>query len=360
MNKKNCLKKFLQGAGIGFFLLAFWVAITKTPLDLQAGTINPVDDGPGGCCDPANPYDPVGGCRSWEECKIANGACSTNKSCCAKNNEGCSQNSDCCSGHCCSGTCRDKCESPTQGQLSCGANGSGVWIVNTGGETMNGVSFDWFASYCKGTSCFCSGGPHHETVNLSPGQKISRGFTNKHPPCEWSWQTDVTASWGNQTCHRSAHGCDSEPCITPTPKPTSTPTPKPTPTPTTTPIPTPTPTPSLTPSPTPTPTPTPTLTPTPTITLTPSPTLTQTPTPTSTPTPTKTPTPTPTATPTPTPSPEPTATSTPESTPSPTPTPPQVLGAQAPPVLPKAGFSSSLFFFLASVGVIFHFLALLL
>lgn len=63
-----------------------------------------------------------------------------------------------------------------------------------------------------------------------------------------------------------------------------------------------------------TPTPTPTATPTPTITITPTPTPTATPGPTATPTPTSTPGPTP------------------------TPTPPQVLGAEAPKVLPKTGF----------------------
>lgn len=57
-------------------------------------------------------------------------------------------------------------------------------------------------------------------------------------------------------------------------------------------------------------------------------------TPTPTPTPTVTPTPTPTITPTPTP----TVTPGPTPTPTPTPTPPQVLGAEAPKVLPKTGF----------------------
>jgi len=324
MNKKNCLKKFSQGVGIGFFILAFWTAITKTPISLQAGTIKPEDDGQGGCCDPANPYEPSGGCRSWEECKIDNGACSTNKSCCVKNTHGCSKDSDCCSGHCCSGTCQEKCGFGPQ--LTCGANKNGVWIENTGNQTMNNVSFSWFASFCSGTSCFCSGTPNQENVNLAPGQKITRSFTNSHPPCQWSWQTDVTASWQNQTCHRSDHGCGSEPCITPSPTPRTTPTSQPTATPT----------PTVTPSPTPTGTPTPTPTTTPTLT------------------------PTPTSTPTPTATPEPTITHTPQPTPTPTPTPPQVLGIQTPTVLPKAGFSSNLFFFLASVGVIFHLIALLL
>jgi len=131
-----------------------------------------------------------------------------------------------------------------------------------------------------------------------------------------------------------------------------------------------------TPTPTPTPTRTPTPTPTPTLTPTPTPTLTPTPTPTVTPTPTLTPTPTPTETPTPTPTetPTPTPTATPNycngtcgsnyncqgglycyngycrnpscpddsgcgcgATSTPTPTPPPVLGASAPPVLPKTG-----------------------
>jgi len=346
MSKKLCLKRFLQGAGVGFFILAFWVAATKTPLNLQAGTINPGDDGPGGCCDPANPYDPVGGCRQWEECRIDNGVCSTNKSCCAKNSHGCSRDSDCCSGHCCSGTCQEICG--VGPQLTCGANANGVWIENTGNQPMNGVSFSWFASFCSGTSCVCSGSPRQETVNLAPGQKITRGFTNSHPPCQWSWQTDVTASWQNQTCHRSANGCGSEPCITPSPTPTPTPTQRPTSTPT----PTPTRRPTTTPTPTLTPSPTPTITLTPTLTFTPTPTPTTTPQPTSTPTPTPEPTSTPTPTSTSTPTSQPTST--------PTPTPPQVLGAQAPTVLPKAGFSSGFFFFLAFVGTTLHLLAFLL
>jgi len=326
MNQKNCFKKFLQGAGIGLFILAVWVAATKPPLNLQAGTINPGDDGPGGCCDPANPYDPAGGCREWEECRVDNGACSTNKSCCAKNTHGCSQNSDCCSGHCCAGTCQETCGIGPQ--LTCGADRNGVWIENTGNQEMKGISFSWFASFCPGTSCFCSGTPNQETVNLAPGERIARGFTNSHPSCKWSWQTDVTANWQTQTCHRSDHGCENEPCITPTSSPT----------------------------PTPTATPTPTSTPTPTATTTPKPTATPTPTPTITPEPTTTPTPTST----PTPTPEPTATPTLEPTLTPTPTPPQVLGTQAPPTLPKAGFSSNLFFFLAGAGAVLHLIAFLL
>jgi len=166
MNKKIYLKRFLQGADLGFIILAFWVAVTQTPSTLQAGTINPGDDGPGGCCDPSNPSN--GGCRSWEECKVSNGACSTNKSCCVKNSHGCSSNSDCCSGHCCSGTCRESCGVGGP-QLTCGANSNGVWIENTGDQAMNGVSFSWFASFCSGTSCFCGGGSNQErTLSLSP------------------------------------------------------------------------------------------------------------------------------------------------------------------------------------------------
>ncbi|MBU0618811.1 hypothetical protein KKD62_01090, partial [Patescibacteria group bacterium] len=77
--------------------------------------------------------------------------------------------------------------------------------------------------------------------------------------------------------------------------------------------------------PTPTPTPTGPPTPTPTGTLTPTPTPTNTPTPTPTPTETPTPTPTPTGTLTPTPTEEPNK--------------PEVLGAEAPPAAPKAGWS---------------------
>ena len=90
------------------------------------------------------------------------------------------------------------------------------------------------------------------------------------------------------------------------------------------------------PNETPTPTPLPTATPTPTNTPTPTPTPTPSPTPYITPTPTLTPS----VTPTPTPSATPTLTPTPTETPIPTPTPvatPQVLGAIAPPELPKTG-----------------------
>ena len=132
--------------------------------------------------------------------------------------------------------------------------------------------------------------------------------------------------------------------------------------------PTPTATPTVTPTPTPTPTATPTVTPTPTITPTPTPTPTATLTPTATPTPSSTPTSTPTSTTTPTP--EPTATSTPASTETPTPTPtssptptptqPPVLGAAAPPVLPKAGFSTTGLWAIAAGGIILRLLTLLL
>ncbi|MGB9911697.1 MAG: hypothetical protein ACPLKP_03845 [Microgenomates group bacterium] len=348
---KLSFKRFLQGAGIGFLILSLWLALPQ----IKAGTITPPEDGPGGCCDPANPYDPVGGCRSWEECRVNNGACSTNKSCCVKNGHGCSQNSDCCSGNCCGGTCQETCGIGPQ--LTCGADGNGVWIKNTGDQPMNGVSFTWFARFCNyNEGCFCGGSPSQETVNLAPGQTITRGFVNTHPPCQWAWQTDVTANWQTQTCHRSAHGCGSEPCVTPSPTPTPRPTATPTPSPTPRPTNTPTPTPTATPSPTFTPTPTlrPTTTPTPAPTTTPSPTATPTvtptvtPEPTATPTPTSTPTPTPSSTPTPTPSPEPTPTS------------PPVLGVQAPPVLPATGFSLTNIGLLAGIGVLLQIIALLL
>lgn len=321
-NKKLCLKRFLQGAGIGFFLLAL-IFTLQFSLTTKAGTITPPEDGPGGCCDPKNPYDPLAGCREWEECKADNGACSTNKSCCVKNSHGCSSDSDCCSGHCCSGICQESCG--TGPQLTCGADENGVWVKNTGDQPMNGVSFQWFARYCDfNDGCVCSGSPSQETINLSPGQTITRGFVNTHPPCRWAWQTDVTTSWENQTCHRSAHGCGNEPCETPTPTATPTTTPTATPIPTYTPTPTPTATPTITPTPTNTPTPTvtPTITPTPEIT----------------------------ATPTPTSTPQPTA----------TPTPPPVLGTSAPPVLPQTGFSVGTFLALISSGVILHLLAILL
>lgn len=115
-----------------------------------------------------------------------------------------------------------------------------------------------------------------------------------------------------------------------------------------------------------TPTPTATLTPTPTITSTPTPTSTATPTPTATATPTSTPTPTFTATPTPTeiPTPTPTVTATPTATPTPestaTPTPPPVLGAEAPPVLPKTGFSSQFLFVMGFLGLTFRLLGFLI
>jgi LPXTG-motif cell wall-anchored protein len=113
-------------------------------------------------------------------------------------------------------------------------------------------------------------------------------------------------------------------------------------------------------TPTPTPTPTPTITPTPTPTVTPTPTPTPTPTVTPTPTPTETPTPTPTATPNfcngtcgsnyncqggyfchdgycRNPACQDDSSCGCGSTPTPTPTPPPVLGASAPPELPKTG-----------------------
>ena len=92
------------------------------------------------------------------------------------------------------------------------------------------------------------------------------------------------------------------------------------------------------------------------------PTPTSTPTPTASPTPTVSPTPTPTATltPTSTPTPEPTATSTPTATPTPTPTQPPVLGAAAPPVLPKTGFSTNILWAIAGGGIILRLFAYLL
>ncbi len=141
-----------------------------------------------------------------------------------------------------------------------------------------------------------------------------------------------------------------------------------------TPNPTPTPTPHLTPTPTPTATPTITPTPTPTVTPTPTPT----PTPTVTPTPTITPTPTPTPTPTSTPNwcngtcgsnyncqggyfchdgfcrnpscPDESDCDCAVSTPTPTPTAPPVLGATAPPSLPKTGGGMAAIFPLFGLG----------
>ena len=100
------------------------------------------------------------------------------------------------------------------GGITCGADGSGIWVKNTGTSSTT-VPVSWFASYCDRTDCFCGGGPSNENFTLQPGQTISRGFTNSHPPCNWSWQTDVTAG----SCHQSAHGCGSETCVSPTPIP---------------------------------------------------------------------------------------------------------------------------------------------
>lgn len=97
------------------------------------------------------------------------------------------------------------------GGITCGADGSGIWVKNTG-SSQTSVPVSWFASYCDRTDCFCSGGPSNETFTLSPGQTITRGFTNSHPACKWSWQTDVTAG----SCHQTAHGCASEACVSPT------------------------------------------------------------------------------------------------------------------------------------------------
>ena len=98
------------------------------------------------------------------------------------------------------------------GGITCGADGSGIWVKNNGTSATT-VAVSWFASYCDRTDCFCSGSPNSENFTLQPGQTITRGFTNSHPACNWSWQTDVTAG----SCHQSAHGCGSEPCTSPTP-----------------------------------------------------------------------------------------------------------------------------------------------
>jgi len=100
------------------------------------------------------------------------------------------------------------------GRITCGADGSGIWVKNTGTSSTT-IAVSWFASYCDRTDCFCGGGPSNENFTLQPGQTISRGFTNSHPACKWSWQTDVTAG----SCHQSAHGCGSETCVSPTPIP---------------------------------------------------------------------------------------------------------------------------------------------
>jgi len=165
------------------------------------------------------------------------------------------------------GTC--VCGSPvdpgpdTDCELTCSAGVNGISVT---GDNCSGVtvSVQWFARRCSGDSCFCGGGEKSGSGSLP----FSRGMSGSG--C--SWQAEVSAGGGGDTCHASAHGCN---CV-PTPTPTGTPTPTPTPTVT--------PTPTCTPTPTPTATPTPTVTPTPTIT----------PTPTVTPTPTETPTPTPT------------------------------------------------------------------
>jgi len=159
-------------------------------------------------------------------------------------------------------SCDSACPSGGAGgaKLECGADGSGVWIKNSGSQAIS-VSFNWFASFCDyNPGCVCGGGPNYESATLAPGQTITRGFTNSHSPCAWAWQTDVTVTGNGQSCHRAANGCGSEPCLTPSP--TTTPTPTPTPRPTATPTPRPTATP--TPRPTATPTPRPTSTPTPT------------------------------------------------------------------------------------------------
>jgi len=69
------------------------------------------NDGPGGCCDPSDPFNSAEGCRDWEECAVDNGACETGKSCrlkageCKGGGSVCQENWECCAGYCTGGTC---------------------------------------------------------------------------------------------------------------------------------------------------------------------------------------------------------------------------------------------------------------
>jgi len=229
--------------------------------------------------------------------------------------------------------------------LECRLNpwSTGFYIKNTGSTPRHlaciekrgqpGVSGDDSLDGCK-----CPGIPEGKCdlghnirwdKRLAPGEEMMCAYSSPPPDCG-VFQLDVIEEYpdgsGNWTgavgnCWFVTNNCGGnwqQRCYPVTPIPTATVTPTPTSTPTTTP----------TPSQTPTPTLTPTLTPT------------------STPTPTNTPTP------------EPTSTSTP--TPTPTPTQPPVLGAAAPPVLPKAGFSTNILWAIAAGGIILRLFAYLL
>jgi len=108
------LKKIGLAVFVLFFIcisvsLAVYLIKQRQEIRKMATGIGACEDGPGGCCNPNDPYQPQCGCREWEECAVDNGACSTGKSCrvkeCLGSGASCSENWQCCSGYCINGVC---------------------------------------------------------------------------------------------------------------------------------------------------------------------------------------------------------------------------------------------------------------
>lgn len=102
--------------------------------------------------------------------------------------------------------------------VGCDAHENGVTFYNRGA----GRNFDlrWFAHYCDKAQhpndCFCSGGEHfEEDIFIPQNGTLTRGFDNKRPMCEWTWQTDCSIFYANEDAVQGrdgANGCGSEPC----------------------------------------------------------------------------------------------------------------------------------------------------
>jgi len=330
------VKSFLKGAVLGFLILIIGLEFSFLKSPKRAVSSTPclycehcaLPNGSLGTHQCQGSIHPDGGCGydpsippNCTECKL----CGNNVCDVCEGSDWCPQ--DCGGGGSC-GSSPNNCCPAQNSETSAPITGSYIFYCQSLGCTLSGGVW---AVRCDNSNSFyvryASGKIENPCDNLS---ETDRQALN--PGCQcWAWQIDWIDSSGQTRGWRMGNG---QICQTSTPTPTPSPTPTPTPTPTSTP------TPSPTPSPTPTPTPT------------------ATPSPTQIPTPTPSPTPTPGGEPTPTPTPtsQPTATPTPTSTP----TPPQVLGAQTPTVLPKAGFSPNVFFLLGGIGTVFKLLSFLL
>lgn len=262
--KRKVSGKLIAGL-VGLLILAgglfSGIQLVGEQQELREQAAGIINDGPGGCCDPNNAYDPVDGCRDWEVCRDGNGACETNASCRVTEGNGCSQQSDCDSGlQCINNICRQpgsqigSCEVPdvsffgastpgfdcTQGtsasvgiraQRPEGCQNTVTISYNEVNATCNGEGY----AGCQGA---CGNAGSGKTLVLGPNESYKEASVSCSVPACGSCQVDISYNGQDYGVRRwQDTGCSQEPTPTTPPQPTNTPTQAPTVTPSPTPTP---------------------------------------------------------------------------------------------------------------------------